>query len=130
MMLIAIPNWQDRVSPVFDVAEQILLVHCEKDDTTVRSHLLFHEGQPEMRAQRLIDQKVDVLICGAISSLLENLLIANRVEVIPRVCGDVEEILEAYLDGSIDDRRYAMPGCCGRRVRQRRRKHCKNSRSQ
>jgi len=125
MTLIAIPNWQDRVSPVFDVAEQILLVQYEGMSETLRSHLLFHEDRPELRAERLIEQGVDVLICGAISSLLESLLVANRIKVVPRVCGDVDEIIRAYLDGSIDDRRYAMPGCCGRRARNRRRDRCK-----
>ena len=75
----------------------------------------------DRRADRLAQQGVDTLICGAISRALESLLTARGVQVIPRVCGSVDEVLGAFCTGELDDERFAMPGCCdGRRRRQRR----------
>ena len=76
------------------------------------------EGIPE-RVGRLAETGVDVLICGAISWPLEMAVSAAGIEVIPQVCGDVEQVLTAWTDGRFRQEAFLMPGCCGRR-RQRR----------
>jgi predicted Fe-Mo cluster-binding NifX family protein len=60
---------------------------------------------------------VDALICGAISWPLELALTSAGIEVIAQTCGDVDEVLEAFLAGQLEQEKFLMPGCCGRRRR-------------
>ena len=49
--------------------------------------------------------------------------LAERVDRIHStlLCGDVEEVIEAFRDGLIEEEKFAMPGCCGKPHRDRRR---------
>lgn len=123
-MKVAVPDWQGRVSPVFDVAEHVVLV--DLDDNEGGSHHMESLGStaPHQRAQRLSGLGVDVLVCGAISWPLEALLTAKGIRVIPLICGEVAEVVRAFRNGALKDEQFAMPGCCRKRrqVRNRRRR--------
>lgn len=127
-MLIAIPVWQGRVSPVFDVAGQMLVVERYGDGEVARREVALPDAEPDKRARALADLGVTTLICGAISRPLESLLAASRIRVISGVCGDIEDVLEAVLSGNVNDGRFAMPGCSGRR-RRRHRGRCRGGES-
>ena len=108
-MKVAVPDWQGRVSPVFDVAGQVLLVDLDDRQTSGRRESLGSTA-PHDRVQRLADLGVEVLVCGAISWPLEVLLAAGGIRVISQVCGEVEEVVQALRDGAIEDQQFAMPG--------------------
>jgi len=120
-MRVAIPHWQGRVSPVFDVAGRVLLIDIAGAKEQARQEVVVDSTEPGARANLLVDHGATVLICGAISWTLERILGAAGVEVISQICGDVEQILAAFLDGRLDQNRYLMPGCRGRGRRFRRR---------
>jgi predicted Fe-Mo cluster-binding NifX family protein len=111
-MRVAVPDWQGRVSPVFDVAAQVVLVDLddEEDDGGRRTESLGNTA-PHDRARRLTELGVEVVVCGAISWLLEALLATSGIRVIPLVCGEVEEVVRAFRDGTLGDERFVMPGC-------------------
>ena len=118
-MKIALPYWQDRISPVFDVAERVLLVDVESGAEQARCEEFCGGGDLHYRAKRLADWGVDVLICGAISRTLESALCDTGIEVIPLRCGNIEDVLAAYIDGYLVGDAFSMPGCRGRRRRKR-----------
>ena len=122
-MKVAVPDWQGRVSPVFDVAEHVVLVDLDDEDSSRHAESLGSTA-PHQRAQRLADLGVDVLVCGAISWPLEALLATNGIRVISLICGEVAEVVRAFRDGKLGDEQFAMPGCCRKRqqVRHRRRR--------
>ena len=107
--------WSERVSPVFDVAKRLLLVSVEGQKPVGREVQPIEPLDLRGRARRVTELGVDVLICGAISRALESLLVAAGVQVYPQRCGPVEEVLEAFLTGQLNDGAFLMPGCCGRR---------------
>jgi predicted Fe-Mo cluster-binding NifX family protein len=124
-MKVAVPDWQGRVSPVFDVAEYVLLVDFDSDDDGGSGHTeSLGSTAPHDRARRLAELGVNVLVCGAISWPLEALVAAGGIRVIPLVCGEVKEVVQAFRDGTLENERFAMPGCCRKRrhVRNRRRR--------
>ncbi len=82
-----------------------------------------HDWPGHERAQRIQDLEVGVLICGAISRQLEAGLQAAGIEVLPHICGDVEEVLAAYSCGDLSRECFHMPGCC-----RRRRQRCRGGR--
>jgi predicted Fe-Mo cluster-binding NifX family protein len=118
-MKVGIPIWDDRVSPVLDVARRLLVVSIEGGAEVGRTEVDLAGPLPGARALQIRDLGVDVLISGAVSQPLEAALLAAGVRVIPQTCGPVERVLRAYLCGRLADDALLMPGCCGRRRRMR-----------
>jgi len=122
-MRAAIPTWNDHVSPVFDVARRLIVVDIEDDTVVDYTEVSLESLSPVGRVRRLVDECVDVLICGAISRPLERMAASVGVTVIPYTCGLVEEVLSAFLSGRLTEQCFLMPGCGRRRalrVRKRR----------
>ena len=119
-MLIAIPVWQGRVSPVFDVAGQVLLVELDRSIETARRLELLTDEAIDRRAERIAFWGVTTLICGAISRPLESLLVWSSEKEVERVCGDAEDVLNALGSGDLEGPKFAMPGCCNQRRRRQR----------
>lgn len=109
MARIAMPNWKGRVSPVFDVARELLVI-----DTTGGAHPRrtepFSGSLMPQRVQRLKELGINVVICGGISNPLRAMTEAAGIHVIPWMSGPVDEVLAAHLSGSLGDGRFAMPG--------------------
>jgi len=119
-MNVAVSTWFGRVSPVFDVARVLLVVEFRGHSEVGREEAHIDETSLAARARRLDELGVDVLVCGAISAPLEQMLLASGVRVIPRICGPVEDVLRAFASERIADVAFRMPGCCGRPQRRHR----------
>jgi predicted Fe-Mo cluster-binding NifX family protein len=118
-MNVAIPTLEDRVSPVFDVAQAVMLVQLRCGRELRRDTVPLHAPDIARRAAELSQHDVDVLICGAVSRPLEATLRTAGIHVIPRTCGPIDEVLRAFVAGRLNDRAFLMPGCCGWRRRDR-----------
>ena len=121
-MKVAIPQWKGRVSPVFDVAGSLLVSEVHEGVEIGRWQIELTASDPLKRARQVVLTGAKVLICGAISCPLESALLAAGLVLHPQVCGAVEEVLEAFRKGQLDQAAFVMPGCCGRRRRGRRRR--------
>lgn len=117
MMKVAIPHWQGRVSPVFDSANRLLVADIVAGRIGERLHRPLVARDPAHRAAEVLEGGAEVLICGAISWPMEMAVCAVGVQVISQVCGQVEEVLTAFINQRLSDPAYLMPGCCGRRRR-------------
>jgi predicted Fe-Mo cluster-binding NifX family protein len=115
-MKAAFSVWDNRIAPVFDVARQILLVET-------RSGRIVREAQerladtPMQNVAFLVEQGVGVLVCGAISRPLQDMITAYGIRVIPFVAGDLQEVINAWLSGKREIDLFAMPGCCNKKSR-------------
>lgn len=116
-MRVAVTSWAGRVSPVCDVAKCLVLLEVEQGREVARSEQNLDASDFSRRAKRIAGIGVDILICGAISYPLEGMLNKSGIRVIPWICGDVEDVLEAFLCGRLSGSAFLMPGCCGRRRR-------------
>jgi predicted Fe-Mo cluster-binding NifX family protein len=116
-MRVGIATWRGRISPVFDVAGNLLLVDAQDGREARREEAPVGPSGLAARAKRVAELGTDVLICGAISRPLEAMLASEGVRVIPQTCGPVEEVLRAFLSGQLTEQAFLMPGCCGRRHR-------------
>jgi predicted Fe-Mo cluster-binding NifX family protein len=117
-MKIAIPHWEGRLSPVFDVSGRLLIVDAEGRRELGRGDVVLTGRDPLERVRQLTALGVEVLICGAISRYLEAALAAAGVRVLAEVCGPVEAVLEGFLTRGRTASCHRMPGC-----RRRRRRH-------
>ena len=113
-MKVALPVWENRISPVFDVARRLVVVVVDGETEIARERVSMQTEAVCPRAQRLVELGVGLLICGAISQALEELLGFHQIAVIPWVRGHVDEVMASYLAGAILQKRFPMPGCSGR----------------
>jgi predicted Fe-Mo cluster-binding NifX family protein len=110
VMRIAIPVWDERVSPIFDVARWIRVVDIADGGVTRTTD---HRLENQSRASGLVGLGVDLLICAAISTPLAAILWVSGIEVMSDTCGPVDDIVTAYVSGDIDLDRFRSPGCGG-----------------
>jgi predicted Fe-Mo cluster-binding NifX family protein len=120
---IAIPYWKGRVSPVFDAAGNLLLVDVEDGQELGRQEMPLTASGLVQRARQVSQLGADVLICGAVSLPLDMALSSAGVQVVSCTCGNVEDVLAAFLDGQLNEHAFLMPGCRGWRRRFRARRH-------
>jgi len=111
VMRIAIPQWQGRISPVFDVAGSLLLIDIENGLEIRREERRFPGTNPSARVTEFLSFRAGILICGAISAPLQSRLIAVGVQVFGFACGMIDDVLGAYLNGRLRSRAFVMPGC-------------------
>ena len=109
-MKIAIPVWDDYVSSAFDFAHLLLLVDIENGSEIGRSEVPLKVESLPARAAKLKDLEVDVLVCGAISRALANMVAVSGIQVLPYVTGRVDDVLRAYLAGQLVQPQFALPG--------------------
>jgi len=119
-MKIAVAVWEGRISPVFDVSREIVILAIEGKAVVARSTEGIATTTSARKVDRLIDLGVETLICGAISEPLHQELAARGVRVIGFVAGAVDEVLAILLAGSLPAAEFAMPGSSGERNRVRR----------
>ena len=113
-MRIAIPVHNERVSPLFDTAQRILIADIMVGKEVERAEHLIAGLLPRQRAKLLSEQSVSQLICGAISLPMMNLVAAQGISVAPNIAGYVDEVLRAYTSGTLFSSQFMMPGCWGR----------------
>ena len=118
-MKIGIAHWQGRISPVFDVSNNLCLVKIEENRETGRENVTLTNRDPYGRAKEVYNLGVRTLLCGAISNTLEGALIRCGIMVTGFICGDLEEVIESYIKGNLRGKCFMMPGCFGKRRRHR-----------
>lgn len=114
-MLIAIANWQGCISPVFDVSDRLCLVEIVSGSAVRRENVFLRYRDPFGRAREMAEMGIELLICGAVSHVFETALISVGIRVAGFMCGDLEAVLDAFLQGGLTDSRFFMPGCFGKR---------------
>jgi len=130
-MKVAVTVFEGSISTVCDFCNRLWLFDIEEGEPRNRSTVSFESSLWPARVHQLKGLDVRVLLCGALSRPLERMLQMAGIEVIPWLCGPVEEILRAYLRGGLPVARFSLPGCsrqgespqgrgvrgCGRRAR-------------
>ena len=96
-MKIAVPLFNDRVSPHFGSSSKTLLIDVR--DQKIEQEALWELGgkNPLEIARRLLDLGVEKLICGGIHSYCKEWLISKGVTVVDNQRGVAREIVEELV---------------------------------
>ena len=116
-MKVALATWNGRISPVFDVARQLLLLDVTDGRVTARREETLPGDEMQVQAAQLATLGAQVLICGAISHSMAAVLAGKGIRVIPFTAGTVEEVVAAWLADALPSAVLSMPGCCGQQKR-------------
>lgn len=104
-MRIALPQWEQRISPILDDAGMLVLIDTSAGGLDRPSAVPLSGAVPLERARFLQWLGVDYVLCGAVSRELKLLLDAAGVEVIANNCGPIEEVVRAFLAGRTSNKR-------------------------
>ncbi|MBS3809630.1 MAG: NifB/NifX family molybdenum-iron cluster-binding protein [Desulfobacterales bacterium] len=118
-MKVALAVWNGRISPVFDVSRDLLIIDIDEGRVVNRINVHFSSDHPMHKIRRLLEMKVAVLLCGAISRQLAAALEANGIDRLDFISGEIESVISAYLRGQLPNPGMRMPGCGPGRRRRR-----------
>jgi predicted Fe-Mo cluster-binding NifX family protein len=109
-MKVAMTVWGNRVSPVFDSAQTILLADIDDMEITGRKREFIPVTAPSTMAGTLVKLNIDTLICGAISRHPAEIIEEAGITLLPFITGNAEKILEEFARKKPMGK-YIMPGC-------------------
>ncbi|MGD0728285.1 MAG: NifB/NifX family molybdenum-iron cluster-binding protein [Spirochaetia bacterium] len=107
----AIAAWQGFVATTLDFARTLLLVDVVDGQIRTKREIRLTNASPQAIAQCLELAGAHAVICGAISAPLWTAVEARGIRIIPFVHGDVEEVIQGCLEGTLTDERFRMAGC-------------------
>jgi predicted Fe-Mo cluster-binding NifX family protein len=108
---VAIPIWQERISPVLDAAARLLVVRQRRGAAVERREVTLGVLTPQTLARSVAELGVEALLCGAVSEGLRRALESEGIRVVSDLCGEVETVLRAFARGRLHREDFAMPGC-------------------
>ena len=109
-MKLAIPEWEGRVSPVFDSARHLWVVRIEDGREISRGRVVLEAVDPLRKARQVYRLGVDTLICGAISRLPRMVLSSTGVTIHSSICGAIDAVIQAFCSDCLADEHFRMPG--------------------
>ena len=115
--LIAVPVFQDRVSPLMDVSNRYMIYETEDGKIKQRIDISLNADGESQRVEKLKEIGVNTIICGAVSGYVAHLVDDKGMRLLSMIYGPIDEIIEHYLKNSLGT--YCSGACNGRK-RQRR----------
>lgn len=114
-MKIAVPIFNERVSPRFDAAPSVLIVTIADGRPVDRREIQTRNWTLAERLAVLDREGVTVLICGGIGRRTLDRLCAGGLRVFSWVTGESDDALEAFLRGTLESGIMTGRGgrCCG-----------------
>ncbi len=110
MERIAIPLFQNRVSPVLDSCLRLMLVDVVNGEEVKRTAISMANMALTERVDAFGRMGVDKIICAGVSDLMCKYVSSQKIAMISGVAGEFEEIINAYLCNRLDDECFLMPG--------------------
>jgi len=107
---IAIPVFMGRVSPVLDTCTQLGLLEPSRNQEIACQTIPVKGSSIFERADQIKKLGVDLIICGAVSDAFFNILKEGGLDLFCGITGDIEEVIEAYRNGTLAQARFRMPG--------------------
>jgi predicted Fe-Mo cluster-binding NifX family protein len=100
-MNIAIPIYGSRVMPRFGCTREMIIVSVEDGRiVSTRQVRLTPEIWLALPAV-LAAEQVSVLICGGIDPRFQQAILGQKIQLVWGVIGEWQDVLQAYLDGTL-----------------------------
>lgn len=106
----AVPVFRGRVSPVLDTCTRLCLLESDGKQENARRTISVKHASLFERAREVQKLGIGVIICGAVSDSFYNLLREVDIDLVCGITGDIDEVIDAYHRGTLDQPRFRMPG--------------------
>ncbi|MGC9366973.1 MAG: NifB/NifX family molybdenum-iron cluster-binding protein [bacterium] len=109
-MIVAVSNWKDDIAVTFDFSNSLVIYQFIENKWNKIEEVKINSRDSETAVEILKRNKVEILLCGAISKkMLDNLELSN-IKVIPFLRGKIEDVLSIFQQGNISSSRCFLPG--------------------
>ena len=117
--LIAIPVFEERISPLLDVAERFVIYEVNEKHITQKIIINLNAVTERFRIQKLKELGVSVIISGAVSRYLSYIIDESGIRHIPWINGRIDDVIISYLENTLTP---VIPekGSCGGMMHKRR----------
>jgi len=111
-MKIAIPIFENRISPRFDFSPEMWVIEVERGKVLGREKFSTANLNLPQRLEQITSNGVDKVICGGIDGLSRDQLGSRGIDVVQEVTGDADIVFDLFMRG-----RLRSGFCCERRGR-------------
>jgi len=105
-----VPVFLGRVSPVLDTCTQLFMLDSEGKQETGRQTIPMKGSSIFDRAREIQRLGIGAIICGAVSDSFYNLLREADIDLVCGITGDINEVIDAYRKGTLEQPQFRMPG--------------------
>ena len=110
MMNIAIPMYGKRVMPRFGCTREIMIVTVEDGQILSRKRLTITQEKFISLPELLASERIAVMICGGIHPRFQQVIQRQNIQLVWGVIGEWQDVLQAYLNGTLQ----SNPAFCPR----------------
>jgi predicted Fe-Mo cluster-binding NifX family protein len=111
-MKIAIPIFENRISPRFDFSPEMWVIEVERGKVVEQEKFSTASLNLPQRLEQITSNGVDKVICGGIDGLSRDQLGSRGIDVVQDVTGDADVVFDLFMRG-----RLKSGFCCERRGR-------------
>jgi predicted Fe-Mo cluster-binding NifX family protein len=106
----AVPTFNGRVSPVLDTCKKLCVLESGGKQGVAKRTIPMKAGSIYERAGEIKKLGIRVVICGAVSEAFYNLLREAGIDLVCGITGDIDEVVAAQRNGTLNHPRFRMPG--------------------
>jgi predicted Fe-Mo cluster-binding NifX family protein len=100
-MKIAIPIFENRISPRFDFSPEMWIVEVDRGEVVGQDKLSTANLNLPQRLEKVTLNGVDKLICGGIDPFSRDQLGSRGIDIVQDVIGDAETAIGLFLRGRL-----------------------------
>jgi predicted Fe-Mo cluster-binding NifX family protein len=100
-MNVAIPIHGSRVMPRFGCTREVMVVTIEGGQIVSRKQVLITPERFLSLPAVLASERVSVVICGGIHPRFQQMIQSQNIQLIWGVIGEWQDVLQAYLNGTL-----------------------------
>lgn len=108
-MKIALTVWGNRISPVFDASDTLLVAEI-KNKQIIKKYYQQFDPVYMIFLDHFKNSGGSFLVCGAISKAAEERIIQTGIKLLAFITGNSDEILNLYLNSKRIPNSFFMPG--------------------
>jgi hypothetical protein len=106
----AVPTFNGRVSPVLDTCRELCVLEAGGKPGVTKRTIPMKSGSIYERTGEIRRLGIRVIICGAVSEAFYNLLREAGIDLVCGITGDIDEVVAAHRNGTLNQPRFRMPG--------------------
>ncbi len=96
------PLFGEEIAPRFDLSAEVLIVTYQNQNNLEEKIIMMSRASAEDLCQIILDNNVNVVVCGAIEDDFFQYLVWKNVEVIDSVIGNRLAIINRFLSNELE----------------------------
>jgi predicted Fe-Mo cluster-binding NifX family protein len=109
--LVAIPVFQDRISPLLDVANRFVIFEIVDNEISQKMIVNVHADCERLRIEKLKELGVSVIIGSAVSGFVSHVISEIGMRLISWVNGEIDDVIDLYIKDALNPSNSEASAC-------------------